>query len=93
MQSGRVLANSAATLRKILNFQIHLLGGCGKSRRGRKSSPQALKRQHIFSDLAARLKSGPSQSLRESQFFRSLLERISCRSSSFDQIAGSAELP
>jgi hypothetical protein len=41
-----------------------------KRRQGRKSSPQALKRGHIFSGLAARLKSGPSQNLRESYFFR-----------------------
>jgi hypothetical protein len=43
-----------------------------KRRRGRKSSPQALKRGDIFSDLAARLKSGSSQNQRESEFFRSL---------------------
>jgi hypothetical protein len=42
-----------------------------KRRQGRKSSPQALKRGHNFSDLAARLKSGPSQNLRETYFFRS----------------------
>jgi len=34
-----------------------------------RSLPQALKRLHIFSDLAARLKSGPSQNLREIIFF------------------------
>ncbi len=32
----------------------------------KKGSPQALKRQDTFSDLAARLKSGPSQGLLES---------------------------
>jgi len=36
------------------------------------SSPQALKRGHIFNGLAARLKSGPSQNLPESDCFRSL---------------------
>jgi len=35
-----------------------------------KSEPQALKRLHIFSGLVARLKSGPSPNLRESEFFR-----------------------
>jgi len=34
-----------------------------------RSAPQAL-RQHISNDLRPRLKSGPSQNLRESQFFR-----------------------
>jgi hypothetical protein len=37
-----------------------------------KNSPQALKREHRFNGLAARLKSGPSQNLRESEFFCSL---------------------
>jgi len=40
-----------------------------------KSAPQALKRLRIVSDLAARLKSGPSQNLRESEFFRRRLRR------------------
>jgi len=35
---------------------------------GAKSSPQSPRRGHIFNDLAARLKSGPSQNLRESEF-------------------------
>jgi len=38
----------------------------------RKGLPQALTRQHDFSDLAARLKSGPSRNLRESCFFAAL---------------------
>ena len=38
--------------------------------RTRKAPPQALKRLHMFSDLAARLKSGPSQNLREFECFR-----------------------
>jgi hypothetical protein len=37
-----------------------------------KGLPQALKRGQFFNDLAARLKSGPSQNLHESYFFRSL---------------------
>ncbi len=53
----------------------HGLRGCGKSRRGQKSSPQALKRGHIFSDLAARLKLGPSQNLRESYVSAACLRR------------------
>jgi hypothetical protein len=38
-----------------------------------KSLPQALKR-NTFGGLAARLKSGPSQDLRESEFFRNSLK-------------------
>jgi hypothetical protein len=48
--------------------------GCGKSRRGRKSEPQALKRCHILKDLTARLKLCPSQK-HESEFFRCLFSR------------------
>src|SRR5712692_6170173 len=40
-----------------------------------KSTPRALKRGHIFKDLTARLKSGPSQDSLESEFFRNLLKR------------------
>jgi len=36
------------------------------------SQPQALKRGRILEDLAARLKSCPSQNLFEAEFFRSL---------------------
>jgi hypothetical protein len=38
-----------------------------------KSSPQALKRGHIFNDLVARVNSCPSRSQSESEFFRNLL--------------------
>jgi hypothetical protein len=37
-----------------------------------KSTPQALKRGHIFNDLTARVNSCPSQNPLESEFFRSL---------------------
>jgi len=40
-----------------------------------KSLPQALKRLLIFNRLAARLKSGPTQNLTQSWFFRSLFSR------------------
>jgi len=36
------------------------------------AAPTAAKRGHIFHHLAARLKSGPSRYLRESDFFSSL---------------------
>jgi hypothetical protein len=39
---------------------------------GAKSTPRALKREHIIDEQAARLKSCPSPNPRESELFRSL---------------------
>jgi hypothetical protein len=51
-----------------------------------KNLPQALKRRHIFNGVAARLKSGPSQNLPESYFFRNLWKRCATQNPSFSAV-------
>jgi hypothetical protein len=65
------------TSRAIKPASLLALGGTAeqaaeKVAAGANSLPQALKRGHIFNDLTARLKSCPSHTPRESEFFRSL---------------------
>src|ERR1039457_2928294 len=88
------LPTSAAPFLKILHEDgvvppgLGLKSGCLPSAEqlaekvveGARSTPQALKRGHIFNDLTARLKSCPSQNPSESEFFRKLQ---SARLSSF----------
>lgn len=59
-------AEMRPTAQTVTQHQIPLRG-CRKSRRSPRSTPQALKRRHIFNDLTARLKSCPSQNPRGNQ--------------------------